>query len=207
MALDQDDNFYWISLGILIIFLLDNDGYYRERLVVNYFWEVKGWEKKVTRSESCAPLPVKSNSLYSDSACFKKSTEKSIVSKTLLELDIYSEQKTNSMEVAFSQFEKKEILETWLTCTETSSDLGTVAQSFQDKSAQNKRHLSLQFVIDSNWASTGELLLLPWYINVDKTPSLKTGKRITSWLKHMIRFWRGSDSAPVKSLEQSTDSV
>ena len=127
------------------------------------------------------------------------------MSKTLLELDIYSEQKTNSMEVAFSQFEKKEILETWL--TETSSDLGTVAQSFQDKSAQNKRHLSLQFVIDSNQASTGELLLLPWYINVDKTPSLKTGKRITSWLKHMIRFWRGSDSAPVKSLKQNTDSV
>ena len=129
------------------------------------------------------------------------------MSKTLLELDIYSEQKTYSIEVAFSQFEKKEILETWLTCTETSSDLGTVAQSFQDKSAQNKRHLSLQFVIDSNQASTGELQLLPWYINVDKTPSLKTGKRITSWLKHMIRFWRGSDSAPVKSLKQNTDSV
>ena len=42
LVLDQDDNFCWMSLGILIIFLLDNDGYYRERLVINYFWEVKG---------------------------------------------------------------------------------------------------------------------------------------------------------------------
>ena len=30
--------------------------------------------------------------------------------------------------------------------------------------------------------------ILPWYMNVANTPSLNTGNRTTSWLKHMIRF-------------------
>jgi len=44
--------------------------------------------------------------------------------------------------------------------------------------------------------------ILPWYMNVANTPSLNTGNRTTSWLKHMIRFWRGSTSGPVKSLKR-----
>ena len=39
--LDQDNNFYLISMSILISCLLYV--YYRERLQVSHFWELKGW--------------------------------------------------------------------------------------------------------------------------------------------------------------------
>ena len=49
--LDQDNNFYLISLNILITYLLDNVRYYREKFHVDHFWELlkeckeMPWEK------------------------------------------------------------------------------------------------------------------------------------------------------------------
>ena len=40
--LEQDNNFYLIIFSILIICLLDNVGYYREKLHVNHFRQYKG---------------------------------------------------------------------------------------------------------------------------------------------------------------------
>ena len=39
--LDQDSNFYLMSLNILITYLLNNKWYYREKLLVNHFRELK----------------------------------------------------------------------------------------------------------------------------------------------------------------------
>ena len=39
--LEQDNNFYLIIFSILIICLLDNVGYYREKLHVNHFRQYK----------------------------------------------------------------------------------------------------------------------------------------------------------------------
>ena len=39
--LEQDNNFYLIIFSILIICLLDNIGYYREKLHVNHFRQYK----------------------------------------------------------------------------------------------------------------------------------------------------------------------
>ena len=41
MVLDQDNNFYLISLNFLITSMVDNVWYYGEKLHFNNFWELK----------------------------------------------------------------------------------------------------------------------------------------------------------------------
>ena len=40
--IDQDNNFYLISLGIVFPFCWIMLGYFREKLLVNHLWELKG---------------------------------------------------------------------------------------------------------------------------------------------------------------------